>query len=202
MRCAERPAHPWYSANPIVGAVREPPTTPAFMRREGVADNVHGGLSIIVACDSVCVSARVDDDGWWTVLFIGFVRRGGTGRGRFTNRPYGLYGRAERRVRVCVNRMLCDERPAHARHAANPIVGAVREPPTTRAVMRRDGVADNVRGGHCGFDSVSFGGRFCERGRRPSMDVVVERVDVPRPHGSWAVHEPPLRETTDGRVVA
>ena len=144
-------------------------------------------------CDVVGVSACDYDGGLWMALFIGFVRRCGTGRGRFTNRPYGVYGRAERRVRVCVNRMLCEKRPAHPRHARNHIVGAVREPPTTRAVMRRDGVADNVRGGHCGFDSVSFGGRFCERGRRPLVDVVVERVDVPRPHGSWAVHEPPLR---------
>ena len=79
----------------IVGAVREPPTTRTGMRREGVPDNVRGGLLIIVACDSVCVSARDDDGGRWMALFIGLVRRGGTGRGRFTNRPYGLYGRAE-----------------------------------------------------------------------------------------------------------
>ena len=56
--------------------------------------------------DSVDVSACACDVGRWMVLFIGFVRRGGTGRGRFTNRPYGLYGRSERRVCVCVNRML------------------------------------------------------------------------------------------------
>ena len=44
------------------------------------------------------VSARDDEGGLWKALFIGLVRRGGMGRGRFTNRPYGLFGRAERRV--------------------------------------------------------------------------------------------------------
>ena len=99
-----RPAHPRHTANPIVGAVREPPTTLAVMRREGVADNVLGGLLIIVGGDSVGVSARDYDGGWWKASFIGWVRRGGTGRGRFTNRPYGVYGRAERRVCVCDER--------------------------------------------------------------------------------------------------
>ena len=84
---------------------------------------------------------------WWVyrgaiTMTVGGRRRllgwcGGTGRGRFTNRPYGLYGRAERRVCVCVNRMWGGERPAHPRHTANNIVGAVREPPTTRAVACR-----------------------------------------------------------------
>ncbi len=89
----------------IVGAVREPPTTPAVRRCEGVADNVHGGLSVMVGCDVVGVSACDDDVGLRMASIIGLVRRGGTGRGRFTNRPYGLYGRSERPVRACVG---CD----------------------------------------------------------------------------------------------
>ena len=75
------------------------------MRSVGVTDNVRGGLLIIVGCDSVCVSARDDDGGLRMASIIVFVRRGGTGRGRFTNRPYGLYGRSERRVCACVG---CD----------------------------------------------------------------------------------------------
>ena len=93
----------------------------AVTRREGVADNVHGGLRVTVRCDVVGVSACDYYDGRCEALFIGLVRRGGTGRGRFTNRPYGLYGRAERpgvslcRMRcgdlcVWVNRARCGER--------------------------------------------------------------------------------------------
>ncbi len=73
----------------IVGAVREPPTTLAVRRCEGVADNVHGGLRVTVLCDVVGVSACDYDGGRWMALFIGLMRRGRTGRGRFTNRPYG-----------------------------------------------------------------------------------------------------------------
>ena len=72
------------------------------MRREDVADNVRGGLSFMVGRDVVGVSACDYDVGWWKALFIVLVRRGVTGRGRFTNRPYVVYGRAERRVCVCV----------------------------------------------------------------------------------------------------
>ena len=63
------------------------------MRREGVADNIHGGLRVAVRCDVVGVAACDYDGGLWKASFIGLVRRGMTGRGRFTNRPYrGVIG--------------------------------------------------------------------------------------------------------------
>ena len=70
------------------------------MRHDGVMNDLRDGLRVMVRCDVVCVSACAYDRGLWMALLIGLVRRGGTGRGRFTNRPYGVYGRAERRGRA------------------------------------------------------------------------------------------------------
>ena len=72
------------------------------MRSVDVSGTVRGALLIIVRCDSVGVSACDDGGGLWMASVIGLVRGGGTGRGRFTNRPYGVYDLAERRERAWI----------------------------------------------------------------------------------------------------
>ncbi len=74
-------------------------------RPYGLYDRSERRVCFCVGIDSVGVSACGYDVGLWKASFIGLVRRGGTGRGRFTNRPYGVYDWAERRVCVCVG---CD----------------------------------------------------------------------------------------------
>ena len=184
-----------------VGAVREPPTTRPVARHCDAGCNPPNGAlaDAHLGCPGRCTRfvARYRVMGRPRPL-----RWARIGRGRFTNRPYGwssagmfdgivsrlfASGVPDPRADWFMRPTPLNDRYGFPRDTDHDFVGAVREPPTTRAVARHRGAMwhhPNNAHRNRRFACVVWIADSCPR---PAAPVVLGS------HWSWAVHEPPLR---------